>query len=430
MQYLARLTTKTLRPALLLPLFLLACSATSDSKNETKRPVDNPTPNGSGGQGGSFDGNDDGSEGPDMPVVATLRGRVYAPEGTIPISGALVYVTATKPKSIPDRAYCDQCVELDASTPHAFTTPTGEFELGVPQTGDFFIVVQKGQFRRVRHIEIVEGEQQVPKDKTTFPDRTSKAFDDNIPKMAIMQGTWDAIDVSLAKLGLGKTRAGFLGKEEVDREQHHGFDYVDAYSFLRDPERMSQYHIIFKPCNDSEGTECKTYSSAAEKDVQNNLREYVKKGGKLYATDYDYEYVRQPWPEYLKWNGQTNQLGSACNKSPVGGQAEVVDTGLREWLEHMGYVNWDILGSWIGLDHVNPVQGLDADGNPATITPTVWVQSKLTGKPATVSFEYGCGRVLHSAYHTESGEEAIPQKMALLYVLLEVGVCIAPPTIR
>ena len=51
-------------------------------------------------------------------------------------------------------------------------------------------------------------------------------------------------------------------------------------------------------------------------------------------------------------------------------------------------------------------------------------------RPTTVSFENQCGRVLFSTYHTENstfgtGSSTLTaQEKALLYVLLEVGVCV------
>jgi hypothetical protein len=51
-----------------------------------------------------------------------------------------------------------------------------------------------------------------------------------------------------------------------------------------------------------------------------------------------------------------------------------------------------------------------------------------------VSFERGCGRVLYSTYHTEADKgsttELLTQEKALLYILLEVAVCVAPPDIK
>lgn len=426
-----------LRTGSLLPFFvfaLFACSATGSPTRDGAAQTDAGS-NGSGGNG--FDDDSDGDASTDPgPAVATLRGRVYAPNGELPISGALVYLTKDMPPEIPDGAYCDKCVELGSGTPHTFSAPSGQFELGVPYTGEYHLVVQKGQFRRVRKIEIVEGEQDIDKEKTTFPAKTFKPFD-TIPKMAIVTGQWDAIDVTLAQLGLGTTKPGFMGKIEVDRTQPYGFDYIEGFAateFMKNPAEMAKYHIVFKPCSETEdtpdGLTCKPFM-ADDPAVQNALRDYVAAGGKLYATDYSYEYVRRSWPGFITWQGETNQTGSACSGGGSNGPAEVPDPGMGSWLEALGHKDWDIQAAWTGLQKVSPMQGTDPDGQPATITPKVWVKSKASGRPATVSFESGCGRVMYSTYHTEAGNtKTIPQQMALLYVLLEVGVCVSPPVVK
>jgi hypothetical protein len=65
------------------------------------------------------------------------------------------------------------------------------------------------------------------------------------------------------------------------------------------------------------------------------------------------------------------------------------------------------------------------------VTPKVWVQAN--GRPVTTSFQYGCGRVLYSTYHTQPTAETNgpleAQALALLYLILEVGVCLDPVVI-
>ena len=78
--------------------------------------------------------------------------------------------------------------------------------------------------------------------------------------------------------------------------------------------------------------------------------------------------------------------------------------------------------------------GLGPNGKPKSIAPRIWMGNNA-GHPATVSFEHGCGRVLFSTYHTE-GETVdaavprvaglLPQELALLYVILQVDVCLGP----
>ena len=120
--------------------------------------------------------------------------------GTIPISGALVYLTNSAPPAIPTKTYCDRCVVLDASTPHVFSNPDGTFELPAYATGDAMLVVQKGAFRRVRKITVNGGAQPLPHPYTTLPGKMDKAHGDDIPKMAVIQGAWDKIEASLEQM--------------------------------------------------------------------------------------------------------------------------------------------------------------------------------------------------------------------------------------
>lgn len=95
-------------------------------------------------------------------------------------------------------------------------------------------------------------------------------------------------------------------------------------------------------------------------------------------------------------------------------------------------------GNWTKLTSINTRPGLDEKGNDVDVTPKVWVTAKSGSSsavtPTTVSFQNKCGRVLFSTYHTESsvgglgggggGTTLLAQEKALLYVLLEVGVCV------
>lgn len=367
------------------------------------------------------------------PAAATLTGTVYAPEGTIPISGALVYITSYTPDPIPDHVYCDQCVELPSGTPFTTTAADGSFSLDVPSTGSVKLVVQKGAFRRVRSLTIAEGVQSVDKTLTTLPKKMDKANGDDIPKMAVIVGAWDHVEQSLARLGLGTiTHSGFLGQADVDRTTA-SFDFYENTGLQPGPKSpdkilknwdvISQYHVVFIPCQGSNGTTCNDYRSL-DKPTQDNLRKFVNAGGKLYVTDYAYDFVRQPFPGYVDWAGQgaQNAVGSACMPGEYDADAQVQDSGLKDWLAAQGINAFKLLANWTTVSRVNTV---------GMVTPKVWVQSAQGLN--TVSFVYGCGRVLFSTYHTEGDQDGgglLPQERALLYVLLEVSVCVTDPIIQ
>ena len=89
--------------------------------------------------------------------------------------------------------------------------------------------------------------------------------------------------------------------------------------------------------------------------------------------------------------------------------------------------------NWTAISGVKAGSTTDPDGKPIQVTPKVWVDANTQwGKlPATISFEQACGRVLFSSYHTEgSSSTMLPQERALLYILLEVAVCVAPAQVN
>lgn len=367
---------------------------------------------------------------------AHLKGKVLAPEGTIPIPGALVYLTTTAPDAIPDHVYCDTCVTLSASIPFTRSNPDGTFDLPTPEIGDFFLVVQKGQFRRVRSYSVVAGDQNLDAALTTLPGKMDKANGDDIPKMALITGAWDAIEVSLAKLGLAELNDGGLFGPKTKNES---FDKIEdfsgpksPYEFLKSYDLMSQYHIVFKPCSGSDGTTCNDFQPD-NSNVQGAVRDFVKAGGKFYATDYSYEYIRRTWPGYIDW--ETDPSKSGTGEACLNGQADApvtdMDPGLEAWLAAQNITSVTLKANWTAINQVNTMTGLDANLMPAQVTPKVWVTGNFGGfgnKPATTSFVHGCGRALFSTYHTEggAGDALLPQERALLYVLLQVGVCVKP----
>ena len=403
---------------------IAACSAGSNDRDGTGGSGASAV----GGTGGGLTGF--GGQGGGPSAVAHLQGSVRAPEGTIPISGALLYLTATYPEPIPDGVYCDRCVELDPGTPYTTSNADGSFELPAYATGYQYLVVQKGQFRRVRPVTVSEGNQAIDVAMTTLPGAMDKAGGDDIPRMAILVGAWDDIGDTLGKLGM---QPGSFDRFEYPFPPDANYPF-NPDKLTHDAARMNQYHIVFTPCDSSNGTEC-GYSSAEDNAVQQNLQQFVAAGGKLYVTDYSYDYIAQSWPEYIDWVDQTASFGSACLPGSYDAPATVDDQGMSDWLAAQGITSFTLQANWTAIAQVNTVATTDWDNQPIAVTPKVWVRGQTPSyglSPTTVSFERSCGRVLFSTYHTEGtgGASLLAQEKALLYVLLEVGVCIGPPIVR
>ena len=349
-----------------------------------------------------------------------------------------MYLSDSPPDAIPDGVYCDTCVPLGSGDAYTLTSPDGSFSLGAYSTGSQYLVVQKGQFRKVRQIDVAPGEQQLDPEWTRLPSRMNKAAGDDIPKMAVIVGQWDAIEVSLAKLGLADLESGVFGS--TVNPDTAGFDMVEAQfppdlqdpmqdssKFLKDWSVLSSYHIVFIPCSGSEGTTC-TDTLPDDPQVQENLVRFVSEGGKLYVTDYSYEYVRRPWPGFVTWDQESSATGSACLTGEYDAPATVDDPEMKEWLAAQGIVDFEVEANWTRITGLHTQPGVDPEGQPVDITPKAWVTGQ--SNPATISFEDHCGRVLFSTYHTEGNADDVtllPQEKALLYVLLEVGVCVGEP---
>lgn len=431
-----RCSKTSLFHALLPSLLLLAC--TSD------RPID---PDSAGadmatGPSPKFDA------GPQLPG-SHLTGKVFAPEGTIPISGALVYITGTPPAPIPDGVYCDKCVHLPDGTAYTTTRPDGSFELDAG-LGSAYLVVQKGAFRRVRSIQLTSGPQPLAAALTTLPSITDKPNGDDVPKMAVLLGAWDPIELVLAKMGLKATiTKDLLGRAQVLAKDAPSFaiygihfpgemtPYPSGVKLLTDATEISKYHIVFIPCSgsvnmggDPNAPQCSGVFNFDAR-VKTNLNDFVKKGGRVYASDWSYEYVRQVFPGAMSWRGETSTIGSAC----MGGGGDQAVTGqeadLDAWLSAQGQKLTSVRDAWTFMSGVKQFSSVDPDGMPTKVTPKVWVHA--LGAPVTASMQHGCGRVLYTTYHNQPtaqvNEPLGPQGLALLYLILEVGVCLDPVVI-
>jgi hypothetical protein len=398
-------------------VWLVACGSDRDGFGSS-----GPGGGASSGAPGSDFGSADAS-GVDArpPPIGSLTGKVVMPEGTIPLSDALVYLTTTAPAPIPSNAYCDKCVGLDS---YAFTysKPDGTFELPAYQTGEQLLVVQKGQFRRVRPITVSAGTQAVDAELTRLPGKTDAALGDTTPRMLILPGQWDHVEKSLTKIGL----------QDFEKFEP-GFDIGAWNAKLKD---LPSYHVVFLPCSgrvlqEGFGPKCEVTVDPVLKQA---AKEFVALGGKLYVSDWSYEYVRQGWPGAISWVGQTNAIGSACQGGGADLPAQFDDAPLRDWMTAIGEGNAELKSAWTIIDDVAPVASIDENGNAFTQTPKVWASVKIGGatRPATVSFQDRCGRVLYSTYHAEGSDTAggqgdfLAQEKALMHILLEVGHCVGP----
>ncbi|MBS1123293.1 MAG: Tryptophan synthase alpha chain [Deltaproteobacteria bacterium] len=433
---------------------------------------------GPGARGGDDQSGDAGYTGP----TGVIRGRVWAPGlapgmttagEEIPVAGAAVYLTSTRPAAIPSGVYCEPCQAAPAGA--VITDHAGAFVLPEAIPGRRWLVIQKAQFRLELELDVTTGDVTLDATQTTLPSQLDPANGKWIPRIAIAAGSYDHLQNIFGKMGIGAVDASGEytttgGKLDLvdNGGATLGMSAGTLADLARDPVKLASYHVVFIPCSGDNYT-----SALSDQQVLKNLRDYVKNGGKLYVTDWSGEWMDNVFPQQIElgeggfggnidtpataytaatdtWT--TSQFGSADGDAYDSNDADAIDPNLASWLGAQrgpapsggsGPINahdFDAVDNWNFIQNVHPVQvGVDMNGQPVIDTPKAWVTGTNSGPfgggsrhPLTVTFEpAGCGRVLYSTYHTTETAHAglYPQERILLYLIMEIGVCSDNPVI-
>jgi hypothetical protein len=244
-----------------------------------------------------------------------------------------------------------------------------------------------------------------------------------------------------------------------------GFDYgveFDVYDsdtaadLVGDLDNLKNYNLIIFPCGESWVDDGNTVE---------NLREYVKQGGKLYIDDFNYDYAEQVWPEFLVFYVRDDPFGGGSG-GVCGDTDTTTPNTCNDWSG-----SWDFTGipgdedfeNWIKLPEVNgtgPIElvaawdsiyeinegevGIDPEhgtgpNGEVYLMPKVWMYGDDTPagaeKPTTVSWPYYCGKVLYTVYHTHSGSstgdyDLLLQEKIMMYLIMEVQTCSEGPIVE
>ncbi len=435
-----------------------------------------PADRNDGGGGGDGDG------GPTVDAsggnYASITGKVWAPNQgpgqaapgqEIPIAGALVYVTTTRPAPIPDGVYCEACVDVPQGG--ILTGADGSFQIDVTP-GRYWVVIQKGQFRVESEYELQLGTLDMTAQQTTLPSVWDPQTGRYMPRIALAQGTNDNIEDVLAKLGIGTLNAntfsgpaGEMGPEMALFEHSGAGTSPGTVAYLlQNIAEMRKYHIIFFPCQAGISSEVNTLLQ--DQAVLANIRRYVSEGGKLYVTDWSGEIADRAFPQQLElgdsgadsvgtydpatFTGTLTTVGDSDGGSYDAPDGKALDPELNAWLglqsgpteSGAGVTMYNAnaflvtdLYNWI--KKINPVQlGVDAQSLPVYDQPKAWVTGSNSfvpgslNKPIAVTYQpTGCGKVLYTAFQTAGSAHAglYPQERVLLYLIMEISACSSSP---
>lgn len=442
-------------------------STTGGPSPTTAMPTTDPTedPDSSGsGDGPKFDvgGLDDmGSSGCiGHETDATLTGVVYGPDGTMPVSGALVYVTSTEPFGIPNEVYCEACTPLACDDDETLTNADGTFSLNAASGQNKWLVVRKGQFMRVTPLTFGPGAAVVGAALTTLPSEYDPDAGEYIPRIAVANGSFDRIEDALGKFGLGDTVIGgsfeqrlVPGTETFDLWDNGRAPGTDGFAsqgtfdeLVSSPELLAQYHIIFVPCSGDGFVDALNNPQNVQ-----NVRDWVAAGGRWYVSDWSNEWLQMIFPEYQDLNGWNGGQGSADNSS-YDSLSTILDDDLLAWLQALPEAYRDInplndeahptlaqlpmlmtVDNWSGIDAVLDVFVDDGQGGQVNVGHKVWLEGPgglpANVHPLTVTGQFGCGKIQFTSYHTAeffNYTGLSPQELVLIYTILEIGTCQEP----
>ena len=395
---------------------------------------------GSGTSGNTDEGGDDCGQDNLPPTDALLTGTVYSPSLEIPIAGALVYVTDQPVEPVPDNVYCSECVELPCDQHFVLTEHDGSFSLPAISGPGQQLVVQKGEFLRVTPIDVVAGSTPIAAAQSSLPGEWNPAAGMWIPRIAVYDAYPDYISDVLAKFGMGDVS----GSGELINGTENFTLLTDGGATLDDYNLLSQYHIVFIPCAAHQSIGSSPLPTAR----LDNIRAYVAAGGKLYVTDHANEYLYESFPNYQTLHKQDVFPDLQPAYDVVG---NVVDQELLAWLSALPPQLQDIgqgfstlaalpaitlVKNYSGIDAIYEVIVQDDEGMDVNVGHKVWVEGPCTSctdstsiRPMGISATYGCGRMMYSTYESSSTPHTglSPQELALLYMILEIGVCFGDP---
>lgn len=392
----------------------------------------------------------------------TVTGKVYAPNGTLPLYNAIVYVPNAPLQSIPEGVTCDVCGALQSGSPitATLTGTDGSFTLtDVPAGTDLPLVIQLGKWRREVTLPKVEAcqTQAITDPMVTRLPRTKA--EGNLPQMAIATGNADPFECLLRKIGIadseitlpsqnGRVHFYHLNGRNMNPAAPQANDATNGlYVSLA---KLKTYDVVMLPC---EGTP--TLSNKSDPQLK-NIVDYAAAGGRVFTTHYSYVWLQKttdnepnpPFPGIATWevnrpDPTTPFFGTIDTSFPKG-------MAFAEWLRNVNALV--ATGANAGkLDIKQPQHSLKSvidppskrwiysdTGNQPKITQHFTFNTPLTNQPIDDGgMPYQCGRVVFSDFHVSAGatqpgsfpmscknEDLTPEEKALAFMLFDLSSCV------
>ncbi len=415
---------------------------------------------GGGGDGGPIDAAVDACVGlqcnqVDCPVGMTtsLSGTVYAPNGTLPLYNAIVYVPNAPVDAFLPGATCDQCDETLSGEPivQTATNTEGKFVLeNVPVAADLPLVIQIGKWRRIVRVPTVTmcGDTPLDAQVTRLPKNQSEG---DIPQMALTTGGADALECMLRKIGLDDaefTAAGGTGRVHLytgsggtprfAANLNGGANFAAATTLWDTVDHLKQYDVVFLSCEGDQNTGTKPQTA------RDAMGAYTDLGGRVFMSHWHNYWIQAgppTWQQTTTFNFQAD----------LGNVTADVDTSfprandLASWLVNVG--GSTVAGKIPLTDAQHTVTSVDTD----LAERWIWVPNASGGPsvqylsfttPLSEPEDNRCGKAVMSDIHVSTGDDSsanlrfpggcttsglTPQEKVLAFMIFDIAGCIGDP---
>ena len=335
--------------------------------------------------------------------TTSVSGTVYAPNGTDPLPGVIVYVPNAMVAAFTPGVSCALAGQVPSGSPLVGTTTAvdGTFTLAnVPVGSNIPLVVQSGRWRRQVTIPATAACTNTAF-STRFPQNKTEG---DIPKVAVVTGSADAVECVLRKVGVADTEfTDASGSGRINLFQASGSPgaLIDAQTpvadtLLANQTSLNGYDVLMLPCEGG------AYTKSSGQ--LGNLISYANSGGRVYASHFSYDW----FVNNGAFNTVVNWEPSQAEPQPNNGIA-TIDTSfaqgqtLTQWL---GVVGATTIPGQVAITSVRhdlstvnaPTQAWLTLNNTAYGNPIM----QFTFDTPVGSTTNACGRVLFNEYHVEN----------------------------